>query len=450
MPADTIDLESPVSQPDTGDLPVGLYRPVLPARGLGARLRGFIGVREDILDWVPEERARYTRLGAIVLNTGLMAALSLLVALTSITSVLWVFLIPAALVWGYVIVSFDGWLIAGTHGLVNAAKLRIFIPRLAISVLMGAVIAEPLLLWVFQPAIHKEVLDNRQQEITAYTGQLTLCNPASGDVVATPACGDFHVNVAESPKSVQEQLDKTLASRDQLRAQVDEASSHLAGMEATATNECAGTKGPGLTGVIGDGAECKYDWNAANQYRVDSQLDQRQHDLTGLTNQVTALTANLAQAKTDYGRHVADAIAAQVRQKAADQGDIGILDEEKALETLSGRNFAVFAAQWLVRLLLIAIDCLPALAKMMSSSTTYDELLSHQLETARNLRHRYVSMRERRDSADNEVRVRHTEYGLHAKLERINEIDRLDRAQREADKQAHIEALAAKLRARQS
>lgn len=449
MPADVADPDM-LPAPDMGDLPLGLYRPVLRSRGLGTRLRGFIGVREDILDWVPEERARYNRLSAIVLNTGLMAALSLVVALHTVTNVLWAAFIPVALVWGYVIISFDGWLIAGTHGLLNATKLRIFIPRLVISVLMGAVIAEPLLLSVFQPAIHKEVLDERQQDISVYTGQLTLCNPDSGQIISTPDCQDFHVNINDSPQAVQEQLDKTITSRDQLSGQIATINAKLSELQTLANNECVGAKGPGLTGVAGDGPECKQDRLNADQYRVTSQLDQRERDLTALNDQINALTANLDQAKNTYGQQVATAIANQVRQKENDQGSIGILDEEKALDALSGMNSAVALAKWLVRLLLIAIDCLPALTKMMSGSTTYDELVSRQLETGKSLHEKYVSMRERRDSADNEVRIRHTEYGLHTKLERINEADRFDRAEREADKEAQIEALAERLRSRRS
>jgi hypothetical protein len=162
--------------PDSGvaRLPLNTYRPKRQLAGhnsrrpaIGRRLRGVAGVDEEILDWVPEERARYTRLGAIVLNTGLLAGLSLATALTTFLHVsLWI-VIPVALVWAYVIVSFDGWLIASTHGLLSRSKWRVFLPRLVISLLMGAIIAEPLVLWVFDPAIHKNVLDTRQAEIDA-------------------------------------------------------------------------------------------------------------------------------------------------------------------------------------------------------------------------------------------------------------------------------------------
>ena len=53
----------------TGDT----FRPAEPARGPGRWLRRVAGLNEAILDWVPEERPRYTWQGAIVLNTAILA-----------------------------------------------------------------------------------------------------------------------------------------------------------------------------------------------------------------------------------------------------------------------------------------------------------------------------------------------------------------------------------------
>jgi len=72
------------------------FRPAPPARGPGRLLRQVAGVNETILDWVPEERPRYTRLGAIVINTGLMAALSMTVLLGKV-DVPPLFVVPVAL-----------------------------------------------------------------------------------------------------------------------------------------------------------------------------------------------------------------------------------------------------------------------------------------------------------------------------------------------------------------
>ena len=104
-----------------------------------------------------------------------------------------------ALVWAYVIVSFDGWLMASTHGLLNRSKWRIFLPRLVLSLLIGAAIAEPLVLWVFDPAVHRNVLDVRQAEVDAYAAALKECNPSSGERHADPRCESLRLPVEGAP-----------------------------------------------------------------------------------------------------------------------------------------------------------------------------------------------------------------------------------------------------------
>ena len=428
------------------DVPLGTYRPVDPHRGLARWLRAIAGVREEILDWVPEERPRYTRLGAIILNTGLLAGLSLLVALVNLVSVSWILLVPAAAMWAYVIVSFDGWLISSTHGVLNAGKAKLFLPRLLISLLMGAVIAEPLLLWVFQPAINKEVLDERQNQLAAYESKYRACNPPSGIPLATPDCADYQLNIKDSPMAKQVELAKETENRDKAKGQYDELYGHWDTLEKLARGECSGAKGDGLTGVRGDGPECARNRAVADQYRTDNRLEQRQADLTAANARIDQLTADLGRAQGTAGQQVSAAIAAKVTSMRDHQGTIGILEEDDALGRLSDRSGFVFAAQWLVRLLLIAIDCLPVLTKLMSSATAYDVLVSRQVEIARRLHDKHVTLRERQDTADADVWLQRTEYNMRTRMDSIEDDDRTARARRETDLDARIDELGIQLR----
>jgi hypothetical protein len=355
------------------------------------------GVREDVLDWVPEDRPRYTRLGAIILNTGLLAGLSLFTGLDKVVQVFWLFLVPIALIWAFVVVSFDGWLIASTHGALKSARLRVFVPRLLISVLMGAVIAEPLLLWAFQPAIHAEVLSHRQDELTRYESRLKTCNPESGEIVSTPECRDLQLRTPDAPRTKQVELAAVAAQRDRLRTQVDQINQRLSDMNEVARAECNGRAGIGLSGQVGEGPDCRRDRLEADRYRSDSQLDQRQADLTALDRRVATLTADVQQAGQRYAESLGAAIAGQVAVRAAgSQGPIGILDEDAALGRLSDRSGLVFWAHWVVRLLLVAIDCLPVLTKMMGGVTGYDRRVDAQRKAGENLHSVFLDLQERR------------------------------------------------------
>jgi hypothetical protein len=328
----------------------------------------------------------------------------------------------------------------------NSGKLKVFAPRLAISLLMGAVIAEPLLLWVFQPAIHKEVQDFRQEELTTYESRLRTCNPANGDFVADPGCAAMHVNIANSPQATQQELAKVSENRNQLKTFVDGQHTEWDRLEKLARDECTGTKGSGLSGVVGVGPECRRNRDVADKYKVDDQLAKHQADLVALNNEVDALTAKVALAQQTAGAQISAAISAKVADRRDNQGTIGILDEDDALGRLSDRSGFVFVAQWLVRLLLIAIDCMPVLAKLMGGSTNYDRLVSRQTDTAGRLHDKHVGLREQQDAGDMDVQSRRFDQNVRTRIKNIDEEDRAARAQREADLDAEIDALAAKLR----
>jgi len=101
----------------------GSVRPISPATGPAAGLRRLIGIREELLAWAPEERTRYTWYGAIVVNTALVGALSMSLALGSFRPDLPpVAVAVVAVVWFWVVLAIDSWLVSSTHG--TAVKRR--------------------------------------------------------------------------------------------------------------------------------------------------------------------------------------------------------------------------------------------------------------------------------------------------------------------------------------
>nr|WP_312872491.1 DUF4407 domain-containing protein [Kibdelosporangium persicum] len=399
-----------------------------------------------MLDWVPEERPKYTRLGAIVLNTGLLAGISLLVALARLVDAPWVVILPAAMLWALLIITLDSWLVASTHGISSVSRVVKFLPRLVISVLIGAVIAEPLLLWVFQPAIHKEVQDFRQQELISYESALRNCNPPSGELVANPACAEMLVNIPNSPQAARDELATVVKNRDEHKAMVEGLTAQWEQKEKLARDECAGTSGQGLSGVVGNGPECRRNREIADKFKVDSQLTKHQEKLLALNSLVDDMTRKRADAEQTAAQQISTAIRTKVDEKRSHQNKIGILDEAAALGRLSDQSAFVFVAQWLVRLLLVAIDCMPVLAKLMSGSTKYDVLVSRQMDTANRLHDKHVTMRERQDAGDMDVQLHRFDHNQRTRIKNIDEEDRAARAKQAADLDAEIDALAAKLR----
>ncbi|MEV6527757.1 DUF4407 domain-containing protein [Longispora sp. NPDC051575] len=444
---DTIRLPHVSPEPTPDGMLAGTYRPTFSDRGVGQLFRRIVGIREDVLDWVPEHRPGYTRLGAIVLNTGVMAALSLFMALNKVVDTWWILLIPPALLWGFLILCLDSWMVASTHGFLSAtAKIRVLIPRLVISVLIGAAIAEPMLLWVFQPSITKEVQDTRKHELDVYESQLKLCNPVTGEVPAADQCADLHLTIKDTPNAKSAELAATQDQRDKLRTEVDRLNKEWGEKEKLAQAECAGTAGPLTTGLAGDGPECQRNREIADRFLRDSQLGKHQSDLAALNEKLRTLEAEKSTIGQRYSAEVGTQITAKVQAKRDDQGMIGLLDEGAALGRLADESAFVHVAEWMVRLLLVAIDAMPVLAKLMSGVSKYDRLVSRQVDTGQRLHDTYLTMREHRDSGTWQDEIRRMEQDQRGKVAQIEEDDRTASSRREQEIDAEIDALAARLR----
>ncbi|WP_083749399.1 DUF4407 domain-containing protein [Frankia sp. CcI49] len=425
------------------------FRPAAPDGGAGRRLRAVIGISEDILDWVPEERPRYARLGAIVINTASLAALSLGVALGRTLGVPLPVLVPVGLLWGYVILSFDSWLVASTHGVLGRSRLKVFAGRILISVLMGTVIAEPLVLWAFSSDIRQEVLDGRDQDLAAYESSLKKCNPISGEIVRSPECADLLISdVPGSPAALRNQQVEDRKVRDRLEPLVAERRRVLHEKETFAEQECNGASNASgtLSGIPGEGEKCRTAWQTRNQYLDSSKLPEYEKNLAQLNEKINNAPTKIQEAETAYNTALTGAIKTRRDQKGKHYGHIGFLEETDALARLADRSHAVLAGEWLLRILLVLVDCLPTLTKLMSGRSKYDELVSRQSAEGQRLYERYLARRGRQAQAADEVGLQRIEHDFRIASERITGADRAARADREAELDLEIEELAARLR----
>jgi Domain of unknown function (DUF4407) len=414
--------------------------PSEPSHGLGRRLRSIAGVDESILDWVPEERARYTRLGAIIMNTGLLAGLSLITALNHVVRAPLAAMLFVGLFWAFMVMSFDGWLIASTHGVIGAMKIWYFLPRIVISILLGAVIAEPLVLWAFAPAVDQNVQEYRASTLAAAVTDWTRCNPPSGNQPSGAACTGYILDIpgGDSPAIAHQHLRGLQNQRTVITSRIASNNAQLERMEKLARDECNGDKGTGFSGFVGQGPNCDRDRAEADQFRQDSGLNQDQAALTNLDAQIVTANNQLQTITDNYGNNVAKAIAQAKASKQAEQdGTTGLLEQSAALGRLSAHSGFVLAAQWMLRLLLIALDCLPALAKLIGGTTSYDRLVNARLQLRKRMHARNVESTEHRYAHQQRVVD-----------EILNDEVRAGRARQRAAQRTEIENLVEEFRAR--
>lgn len=417
-------------------------RPALPDYGPGRWFRACAGIKEDIMDWVPSDRSKYSGLGIIVMNTGCLAAFAMFAALGKIVVAPAIALVPVALAWGWIIFSVDRWLITSTHGMRGASRLKVFIPRLVLAVLIAFTIAEPLTLRIFQNSLDTQVQTSRTTQLDEYQSSLENCNPVSGQPDNSPGCSSFHVPVANSPYGDQRKLSNAKQQAAILQAAVDSAETSYQQALNRAEGECAGTSGAGMSGQAGDGDLCKKDYAAVAAAK--DRLDSEQAQLTTADNTVDTLNPQVGSAEQVYAAQRHTAIVQAIAARKMDLGQVGIIDEWNALEQLSSQSAFVFFGHWLLVLVLIALDCLPVLAKLMGGSSAYDQLIAEQVAADKRVHATDLQLREAAATADKEVEIHLIKMRKRERMLNEDRAERVRSAQGETDGLDDVRALAAK------
>jgi hypothetical protein len=182
-------------------------RPARPGSRLARLLRALAGVQEPTLNWVPEERSRYTAMGGLVLGTAVLATISMFVAIHLVTGTFAASLIFAP-IWGLFILSLDRWLVSTAPSGRVAERLMSYLPRLFLALMTGVVVAEPLVLAVFSREVEQAVRVEAAQESRILESRWRYCNPIPGTVESadmpgtTPGCQDFRLALPDPGAAV--------------------------------------------------------------------------------------------------------------------------------------------------------------------------------------------------------------------------------------------------------
>jgi hypothetical protein len=359
-----------------------------PARA-GRMLRWLAAVDEGLLAWVPTERAKYTALGGVVLGTAVIATLSMTTALSQVLGGFSLFVLLPALVWGVFVCNLDRWLVSTASGTRWRRRVSVFLPRLVLAFLFGCVIAEPLVLTVFEAAIEKHIKDDRQADLRLLESRLLRCNPdstADGTAQATansPDCADYRLNLQAGYAATARELADRQQEANTLRESITTDRQEQARRDTLASNECAGTPGPGTTGKSGRGPECVAREREAADYRRTNPIEPQTKRLDELSGQISTLQTELNDSQRNFQSRRDAEVRKKVDERRANQGPIGLLERFSALDALTAANGFLLTATWFIRLFFIAVDCLPVLVKFIGGVTKYEELVDCRVEAAR-------------------------------------------------------------------
>ena len=400
------------SQASTVDTDPRPYRPPVERKYDPARwLRMLAGIDERLLRQVWFERARHTALGGIILGTGLIAAFSMWVAINEALGYTSVLAVLPALIWLVFIVSLDRVLVSTMVG--QGRRWGSFLMRLALAMVFGFIIAEPLTIRVFQTAIEQHIHEERAQQLDDLRSTLIACNSAervAGTAPAPAGCERFLLSFDKSPVAVQAELASRRKAADSLSASIDADNAELARLTDLARKECAGTSGPGLTGVAGYGPDCRDRNRDVDSFNATHPLKTNTDELAAQRAKIATLEAELSESQATFEQTRNTLIEARVKDMRDHQGPIGFLERMDALHTLAASSLALFIATWAVRLLFVLVDCLPVVVKFSGGVSEYDKVFRAQ--SGRSVQEYERDMDLLRDKEDAHLRRRRTDLDL--------------------------------------
>lgn len=337
------------------------------------------GAQPDTLREAPGDAARYTTMGAVLIGTAAVAAVSAAFALDTAVKLP---AVPALLIgalWGVLILNLDRMLVVSMARRAGFWRnLAAAIPRLALALLIGAVISVPLVLRIFEPeidnelqVIHSENLIASQKKLDARFADIQAMQ-ARFDELQRVANGQPAVGVADDPdvRKAQEVAD---AAEKAYNEAFEDA-------RCEATGEC-GTHKRGEGGAFNRAQAKANEANAllkAAQERLARAQEAAQKRIAA---SAAAAQEELKTLGPALQKRKDERAAAQRRLDEGEHGNDGLLARLEALNRLSDGRPMMWLAHWALLLLFACVELLPVLAKLLSSAgppTLYDSLVEQR------------------------------------------------------------------------
>ncbi len=329
------------------------------------------GARIDILTVCPTDRAAYLGLGGTVVATSVMAFISMVFALNTAFHASLSTAVIGGTVWAVIIYNLDRWLVSSQKRLGSAwRQILQTLPRLALAVVIGFVISEPLVIELFRPEIEQKI------ESDAVVERDGGRNSKRSKGIETKI---EEVKTRQQASSTQ--VADKYARIDVYKSEIEEAERELDDLRDRLNAERFGIPIPGqTTGKYGCGGECRRLERAiaVSEVRL-SEVEQRNNPLIkDLNVDIGKLEdeakADRRQSKAEDNETIAllkiekSKIDSKISADFDDAvADAGVLRRIEALDDLGNERSAVNLTHLLLVALLIALDTLPVLGKLLQS-----------------------------------------------------------------------------------
>ncbi len=367
------------------------------------RLRVLTGVDEDLLSRVRYERNKYTALGGVVLGTSVVAAFSMWNFATQALGRVSVLALIPTVIWMLFILNLDRWLVTPQPN--TRRRVGPLLLRLLIALVLGAVVAEPLVLRIFATAVEERVTDQRNDTLDQLRGNLVRCNPVPAGTEAKPGagCGRYILTFGATPGGQSDELTTLRSDAAALQKRVDRDSNKLEGIDQDVRDECRRLIRIAATGLYQRTSECLRLREKAKDYRATHHTAENERRLEAMNDRIAKIGGRLTTSRSTFLKDRAQGVERRLAKERAEQQEIGVLERMRALDELASGNPVLFVGVWLVRALFVLLDALPVLVKFLSGDSAYDRMLTSESNTAVKIHGERLRLAERRAMADTEI-----------------------------------------------
>jgi Domain of unknown function (DUF4407) len=344
------------------------------------------GAQPDVLRSARTEKVKYTAMGGVLLTTAGVAGVSAGFALNTAVGLSVAAAVVTGALWALVIFNLDRMLVVSmTRQSGWVRNVFTAVPRVALAVVIGAIISVPLVLRIFQPEIdaelprlHSDNLIAAQQKLDQEFADIAPLQKQVDDLQAV-ASGQAQPAVDADPdvQAAQKQVDEAQAAYDKAAQ--------------AAQCELDGSCGTGQRG----GGEA-YRGAKARADQAETALNTAKAKLDAATAAANTRISGSAASNRDAATQQLAVLAPQLEQRKQARADRqatlgtsedrseGLLARLEALDRLSADNATMRSANWALFLLFLLIEVLPVLVKllaMVGRETLYDRLLRSEEDT---------------------------------------------------------------------
>ncbi|WP_079038081.1 DUF4407 domain-containing protein [Streptomyces sp. NBRC 110028] len=370
---------------------------------LARRLRTLTGVDEELLTRVRYERSKYTALGGVVFGTSVIAAFSMWNFATEALGKVSVLALVPTVIWMLFVLNLDRWLVTSQPN----ARRRVgpLLLRLLIALVLGAVVAEPLVLRIFATAVEERVADDRNSALDQLRSNLVRCNPVPSrtDATSPAGCGRYVLSFASTPGGEADELAALRSDAGALQKRVDRDTTTLGALDTEVRDECRQLIRIASTGLYQRTSECLRLREKAKDYRTTHRTEENERRLAAMNSRISKIEGKLTGSRGTFLTARDSGIDKRLAEERAKQKEVGVLERMRALDDLASGNGVLFVGIWLVRALFVLLDALPVLVKFLSGESAYDRMLTSASNSAVKIHSEEVRLAERRAMADVEM-----------------------------------------------